>query len=282
MRPVSPNSVALRLRTSALNVLRSGPHTVLWTEPRLGLGNLLYLWLQSHLRTEKGRPATALWRPEMAPWITAFPMVDSLTTKEEDVGLRSRRELGFFQGWGVHYLPEHIERFTAELVATAAEPIIGSPETLTVNVRRGDFFHQKFGSRFAFNQQAYLQVAVDRAARTGGPIEDLLVVSDDISWCRANLAWLGNHARTIRFSAEKSTALQDFTAVAQSRRLVLTNSTFGYWAAHVSNHLHRTNHADVVVPWFHDRSVWSGAAYQLNPAWTVIRDIPGGWGEQPS
>lgn len=52
--------------------------------------------------------------------------------------------------------------------------------------------------------------------------------------------------------------------------------------SHLSNALYGDNEHLVVAPWFHDRSMRSGEASQLNPAWTVIRHIPGGWGPEPS
>ena len=102
------------------------------------------------------------------------------------------------------------------------------------------------------------------------------MVSDDVAWCRANLTWIGDSAE-VSFAPDADTPVEDFTTLATARRLVLTNSTFGYWAAHLSNGLYGDNHQHIVVPWFHDRTMWSGASYHLNPAWTVVRDIPGGW-----
>ena len=85
-----------------------------------------------------------------------------------------------------------------------------------------------------------------------------------------------SHVRSLGLS----TPADHFVALATARRLILTHSTFGYWGAHFSNGLYGDNHADVIVPWFHDRTMWSGAASQLNPAWTVVKDIPG-WLERP-
>ena len=133
-----------------------------------------------------------------------------------------------------------------------------------------------FASRYAFDQDFYLRVALDRAQRVGGPVERVHVVSDDIAWCRTVLGWLSDDC-DLTFATETPTPADDFATLAGARRLVLTSSTFGYWAAHLSNGLHGDNHQDVVVPWFHDRTMWSGASYHLNPAWTVVRDIPGGW-----
>jgi hypothetical protein len=267
------------VRARLLAVVRRGPRTVLWAEPRLGLGNYMYHWLQVHKLRDSGEQAAVLRLAEMEPWLPWFPEIDrDYTVAREDVGLTDVRELGFYQEWGVHYLPEHVERFADFCLAQTTLPLVpeADEERVVLNVRRGDFFEPHFARRFAFDQVTYLRTAVARAARVGAPVRRIHVVSDDVAWCRASLAWLSDDAE-VTFAASESTPAEDFATLVGARRLILTNSTFGYWAAHLSNSLHRDNHQDVVVPWFHDRTIWSGASYHLNPAWTVVRDIPGGW-----
>lgn len=268
-----------RLRARALGLVRRGPRTVLWTEPRLGLGNFLYHWLQVSRLRETGRHAVALRIGEMEPWLPYFPEIDrDFTVARDEVRLDDRREPGFFQGWGVHYWPEHVERFVDFALRQTTLPVRPDldAERVVINVRRGDYFESLFASRYAFDQEAYLHVALERASRVGAPIRRIHVVSDDIAWCRTALAWLGDDAE-VTFAADAPTPADDFATLSSARRLIVTNSTFGYWAAHFSNGLYGDNHQDIVVPWFHDRTMWSGASYHLNPAWTVVRDIPGGW-----
>jgi hypothetical protein len=267
------------LRARALGVVRRGPRTVLWTEPHLGLGNFLYHWLQVSKLRESGQEVVALRIGEMEPWLPYFPEIDrDYTITRDEVRLNDRREPGFFQGWGVNYWPEHVERFVDFALRQTTLPVRPDPDTerVVVNVRRGDYFGASFARRYAFDHEAYLHVALDRASRVGAPVRRIHVVSDDIAWCRTALTWLGDNAE-VTFAAAGPTPADDFATLAGARRLILTNSTFGYWAAHFSNGLYGDNHQDVVAPWFHDRTMWSGASYQLNPAWTVVRDIPGGW-----
>lgn len=267
------------VRAKALGLVRRGPRSVLWTEPRIGLGNFLYHWLQVYRLRESGAEAVALRIPEMDPWLPWFPEIRaSYTVDRDQVRLTDRRLPGFFQGWGVHYWPEHVERFADFCLSQTTLPLVrdADEERVVVNVRRGDYFESTFAHRYAFDQESYLREAMTRSARLGAPVRRVHVVSDDIAWCRTALAWLGDDAE-VSFAAEEPTPVQDFATLVGAGRLVLTSSTFGYWAAHFSNALHRDNHQDVVVPWFHDRTMWSGASYHLNPAWTVVRDIPGGW-----
>lgn len=148
-----------------------------------------------------------------------------------------------------------------------------------MKVRRGDYFGA-FADRYSFDEATYLLVALERQFTLGGPARAIHVVSDGLDWCRARLGWMAEHAE-LTFQPEDSTPQQDLTTLASARRLVITHSSFGFWGAHLSNALYGDNEHLVVAPWFHDRSMRSGEASQLNPAWTVIRHIPGGWGPEP-
>lgn len=62
----------------------------------------------------------------------------------------------------------------------------------------------------------------------------------------------------------------------QRPRLILANSTFSYWGGYLSRWCFR-DPTQVVAPWFHILSDLGGAAWQLDPEWSVVRDIPSGW-----
>jgi hypothetical protein len=109
-----------------------------------------------------------------------------------------------------------------------------------------------------------------------GPVDLLRVVSDDPGWCRLKLGFLAEHAARVEH-LEPGRPHDDFRALASARRLVLANSTFSYWGAYVSNVLHGDNHAQVWAPWFHRRDIREGRAWHLDPRWSVVRDLPGGW-----
>lgn len=263
--------------------MRSGPRTVIWPEPKIYLGNFLYHWLQVHLRRGAGRDVVCLETEPMRGWIRYFPGVEPTLVTRDQVRMRDRREVGFFQAWGLHYRPPELDAFVDFLLDTTTLPLVvapADPGRVVVNVRRGDYFHPQFIHRYSFNVAEYIEVAIHRAAILGGPVTSIHVVSDDIPWCRDNLMWLGQDGATLTYQLEDSTPADDFVTLAAARRLILGNSTFGYWAAHFSSRLHRDNDADIVVPWFHDRTVWEGGSYHLNPAWTVIRHLPHGWGPE--
>lgn len=271
---------------TGISLVRRGHRTVILPPPAVNFGNFLYLWLQAHRAQQNGRDVVVARVPRMDPWLELLPYVtDRLVIPQTEMSFFDRRDLSSHQCWGADYIPSDVQRFVRDallgsrLDLRAAERGDGH---IVVNIRRGDYYSPKFASRFAFNIPPYLEVALARSIAVGGPAESVHVVSDDIAWCRAHLETLfsarGLH---VTYQPPDSGPVGDFAALAGARRLILTNSTFSYWGAHVSNTLFRDNAEQVVVPLFHDRLVWEGEAYQLNPAWTVVSHVPGGWDPAP-
>lgn len=104
---------------------------------------------------------------------------------------------------------------------------------------------------------------------------EILVVSDDVTWCRRELAWLAD--LVVVRHLDDPAPVRDFAAVAGARRMVITNSTFSYWAAHLSNLVHGDNHAEVWAPRFFDRTQNGGDSWLLDERWSIVEDLPGGW-----
>ena len=272
------------LRSAAhglLDLVRRGDRTVLWTEGyHMGVGNHLYLWLWADIRVARGEDTVVLRRPTMDAWLPHFPDIAPLVIDRAQVGLADRRVVDSPQRFGIDFTADELAAFVERRVRTApaiaaVDPAEVDPDRLVVNSRRGGYDSTtKFRGASGLDLDAYVQTAGERAA-ADRRIGSIHVVSDGIDWCRARLGWLADHA-PLTF-AEGETPLQNLVTVATARRLLLTNSTFSYWGGYISNVLHGDNHADVYAPWFHARTIANGRAYQLDPRWTIIDDIPGGW-----
>ena len=271
---------------AGVSLVRRGHRTVILPAPTVNFGNFLYLWLQAYRAQQAGRNVVVAHNPRMDPWLALLPDVaQRLVVPRSDVSFFDRRSLSSHQCWGADYIPSDVQDFVRDVLLGSGlglHPDDRGAGHVVVNIRRGDYYSPKFASRFAFNIPPYLEVALARSIAVGGPAESVHVVSDDIAWCRAHLETLfsarGLH---VTYQPPDSGPVGDFAALAGARRLILTNSTFSYWGAHVSNTLFRANAEQVVVPLFHDRLVWEGEAYQLNPAWTVVSHVPGGWDPAP-
>ena len=277
-RPAWISSVA----AAALSVVRRGPRRILWTpDIPMGLGNFLYFWWWAHARQGEGGDARVLVQPRMATWLAGFPAVSELVITRQEVRLTDRRELLWNQTFGVDFTRAELHDFiTARLLNAPA--LSGTPTptgTIVVNVRRGDYYSNPlFRSRYGFDISAFLRVALREAAHER--LGRLHVVSDDIDWCRQQLSWLTEVALEVTYEDPATPPIEQFVRLATARRLVLTNSTFSYWAGYVSNVIHG-DASQVWAPWFHARHFGDGGSFHLDPAWHVVRDIPGGWDEAP-
>ena len=152
-----------------------------------------------------------------------------------------------------------------------------TPGLLTVNVRRGDYYSvTRFRGMYSFDVAEYLRVAVAESVAADGPVEPLRVVSDDPDWCRLKLP-LPRRARRPRRAPRAPASPR-----ALPRAGVVETAGAGELDVLLlgrprQQHRPRDNHAQVWAPWFHRRDIDGGRAWHLDPRWSVVRDIPGGW-----
>lgn len=250
-------------------------------ESGIGVGNMLSFWLWAHAERRAGRDAWTMRTTAMDPWLAQFPTVRDLLIDRSEIGLLSARTLVWGQEWDLH--PRDVlEDFVRQRILTAprlegARAADSDNRSLTINVRRGDYYSDpRWHALYGFDIDAYVRVAFD-GARRQGPIERINVVSDDAEWCRRNLSWLADKGRDVAWHGPNGDPMDHFVRLASARRLILGNSSFSYWGAYVSNVLHGDNHELVWAPRFHRRDINDGVAWQLDPTWSVVRHIPGGW-----
>lgn len=177
------------------------------------------------------------------------------------------------------------ERFTDEALESyvrttllpgspiAVAPTDLHPGAMVVNVRRGDFFSvPPHKAEFGMDTAAYSTAAVHESVAAHGAPDEIIVVSDDVGWCRQNLGGLADISPT-RF--RDGDVADDLAAVVHATRLVIPNSTFSYWGGYIGDVLHPER--EVLAPWLFSRQVNGGRAYQLAPGWHRVDTIPEGW-----
>lgn len=272
------------IKSWVLGSLRRGPREVNWVPPALGFGNHLYMWLYAWSRQQAGTQSRILYHESMGPWLAAFPRLIPLTIRREDVGLTDRRIIVWGQRFGDEFSPEDLKEFTESCLLVSGimqnaidEARTGLDEaTLVVNVRRGDYYSvPKFLAQYGMNVTSYVHAAASEAA-IGREVSKIRVVSDDPEWCRMNLKSL-NQIAPVDFGPMVHSPLADFATLAVADSLVLANSTFSYWGAHLNNVLRDGGYDCIWAPRFHARHRDGGRAWQLDPRWNIIEDVPGGW-----
>lgn len=272
-----------RLRRRVVDVVRSGPRTVVLTaSPGPRFGNVLYFWLHAHRQSRQGRPWVVQVPPEVRPWVGVLPGLVSLSV--DAPRMRDRRVWPperLWQRFGVDFSRGDVDAFVRERLLPApllaAAPARPAGEVV-VNVRRGDYYSvAKHRGNYGFDIVSYVSEGLDRC-RARGPVTSVHVVSDDPSWCREHLAPLAAERGLAVSFADPGRPHEHFATLCAARTLIGANSTFSYWAGHVISA--REGHGGhVVMPGFHGRHVNGGHADQLDPSWDVVADLPHGWAE---
>ena len=281
-----------RFKVAVLAQVRRG-REVAWTPEFMGFGNVLLLLMWAQARRELGKAAYVLVRPGLEHWLEVFPGLRDLALTKAEVRFTDRRVMP----WSAAAREQRVEYTVAPhqsidiaqmerlirehlLVGSPLLPAGGASDDdgcLVVNVRRGDYYSDDDNrARYGFDVERYLREAVPAAVRQRGGATSIHIVSDGPDWCREHLGWLADLA-PLTFAPTGDDAVVHFVRIASSRRIVVTNSTFSYCAAYVSNVLHGDNHDEVWAPDFFDRTQNGGRSWLLDSRWSVVRDLPGGW-----
>ncbi len=90
------------------------------------------------------------------------------------------------------------------------------------------------------------------------------------------MRWLADQCEALEFENTAQPPEVHLAMLSNAPRLILANSTFSYWGGYLSSWRFGSP-ARVVAPWFHIRTDLGGAAWQLDPRWSVVEDIPSNW-----
>ena len=267
------------LRSRAGRIL-GRERSVVMTYPGLRFGNLLSFALQAVVLSTPRRPVLCLSNPDIRD-LAGLPALGPLVLEPSRLRWTDERlhpPVSFFQHFGVDFTAEQLADFVRRFLLPDLPHAPSDPPAITVNVRRGDYYYSvpHFRSSYGIDIPPYLRSALARQQDVGGVASTIRVVSDDPGWCQRHLGWLGDHADEITFAPPGSSALANFVEVARAQRLILANSTFSYWAGHVSNVLHPGNLAGVVVPQVPAWITHGGLAWQHDPGWSVVTAAPVG------
>ncbi|PCC39718.1 hypothetical protein CIK73_13925 [Brachybacterium alimentarium] len=237
---------------------RPGAPTVQFTPDAVRGGNILYYWQWAYLGQLAGDRRSVLRTDHMDAWLEEFPVLESLTVSRADVSPLDQRAFATRHHFGSSFTAEENRLFSRWLLdgspsfesrVEAARRVI-TDRTCVINVRRGDYYRvPEFRAEFGMDIRAHVSQAVEILVRSGRAPEDVLIVSDDLGWCRDNLQdTLPGGYRSL---PHRTSLFDDLAALVASRTLVLANSTFSYWGSHLAAAL-RDDHVAVAPP-YHQR-----------------------------
>ena len=266
---------------------------VCWTPDFMGYGNVLHLLHWVATERVHGNQVWALTTGALGPWLPVFPELAPLCIDKGDVRLTDRR-VAPWSAAGRQHLSDALHRgaipldpeapfdhFLSTYLAPGAHrhglPVYGR-DHLTINVRRGDYYSDPDNRRnFGFDIVGYLRVAVPAALERDGAVRHISVISDDPQWCEHHLGFLGSWADAVDYPTVGP--VDAFFELVASPRLAMTNSTFSYWAARLGRVLRDEDPGQIWAPRFFDRQHEQDHGL-IDPRWSVVESIPGGWAEK--
>lgn len=149
---------------------------------------------------------------------------------------------GFFQSWKYF---EHCQDEVKKVFELPHVP--GYEDYVSIHVRRGDYV-QHAGS-FPPIDMNYIIKAVTKFMYEG--YEKFIVFSDDIEWCKVNIATMSYDWRDLEFTfSEGRNELQDLSLMASCGHHIIANSTFSWWAAYLGHNPDRIVISPSAETWF--------------------------------
>lgn len=162
---------------------------------------------------------------------------------------------------------DHLRRQISNYTPTTPESLelaarLSRQTTIAVHVRRGDYVSEPKTHKIhnVCSPQYYL-AGVERLRRKW-PKLPLLVFSDDIDWCKKELGLRGN----VDFVDPAIPDVDQFVILSRCRHLVISNSTFSWWAAYLGVHDDNT----IVAPRYWFRGVETSRTGLFLPRWQYI------------
>ncbi|WP_298745172.1 alpha-1,2-fucosyltransferase [uncultured Microbacterium sp.] len=254
----------------------AGAPCVQLTSPLTRAGNHLYDWMWAFRHDRPRRPARVQHQPSMVPWLAEFPLLDALTLPLAT----TPRLFADFRGshediFGQHFTRAELARFCTALVASSssfrtrlsrAADDVGH-RSVVVNVRRGDYYEHDFlQAAYGLDIEGYVGASLRALRAQGVPADEIVIVSDDLDWCLQHLPAVVD--LPLRPLAQRSSPLDDLAALAAARTVILANSTFSFWGAHIGAALHPDTL--VLAPPYHFIDDGVPDKKRFDPTWQVI------------
>lgn len=244
-------------------------------------GNLLYFFLYAYIFEQKGKTIKILYTEHMVDVLLYFPDLKKYVIEEKNVKFYHKKDNSnqFYQVFGKDFSEKQLNEFIKVhlLSSDFVKSFLGQlPEAesdeLTINIRRGDFYEKGNSSIYGYNQIEFIKHVFDNYFK-GKNWKQINILSDDMNWCKDNFKFLQPYTQRLHYpDLTEHKIIPSFLWVARSKNLVLSNSTFSFWAAYISNYLYQSQ-GNTFCPIFGSRRIENTDLYQYNPKWVMIRDF---------
>lgn len=244
-------------------------------------GNLLYFFLRAYIFEQKGKTLRLLYTEHMADLLLYFPGLKKYVIEEKEVKFYHKKDSSnqFYQVFGEDFVENQLNEFIREHLLSSQfvkaflnqlpEP---DADELTINIRRGDFYEKGNSSIYGYDQIEFIKHIFDNYFKNKN-WKQINILSDDMNWCQDNFKFLEERTHRLHYpDLKEDKAISSFLWVAKSKNLVLSNSTFSFWAAYISNDLYQSQD-NTFCPIFGSRRIENTDLYQYNPKWVMVRDF---------
>lgn len=134
------------------------------------------------------------------------------------------------------------------------------------NIRRGDFYIDVHKYYYGFDQKKYIKDCLNILNLSEDA--NIAFISDDIEWCKEELYF--DNFKNIKYL--QTTPIEAFLHCIKAKKLVITNSTFSYWAAYLNQYLNNEN--IVIAPSYNTKKIEDGLQIAALESWNIVEVIP--------
>lgn len=222
------------------------------TKPLLVSNEISYLVPFFELLQIKARNKNALY-VERDPF--------KFTKKELQAALVNNLFIGFFQSFFIAEKSYKHLRNKLEKKINYLEPI----DSIGIHVRGQDYLNEK-NTIFHGNSKAeYYEKSIDCFIKANENIHDINVYTDDLRYAKALLKGVDFNLET-KFH-HSSDPWSDLNRLKSHKYLILTNSSFSWWAGFLA---HKEYNANLMFPKMWTTSIETNSTELMHPDWRVV------------
>ncbi len=253
---------------------------VLITPKGARFGNLLYFFLRAFIYKQQGKEFKILYTKHMDELLALFPMLKEFVLSDYEINFFQIKDdsNNYYQKFGDDFTLNELNNFIK--IYLLPSPILSEniknvnkyDNSITLNIRRGDFYEKGNTSLYGYDQIGFIKHVFSSYLETK-KYDTIIVVSDDMQWCKSNFDFLNQYTNKVIYPIFiNNPIIESFSWLTQANQLVLSNSTFSFWGAYISNYINQSTQK-TYCPIFGSRRISNTDLYQFNPNWKMIKDF---------
>lgn len=243
-------------------------------------GNLLYFFLRASIYKGRGKTLFILYTKHMDELLHLFPLLNQFVIYEKEVKFYHLKDNcnSYYQVFNQDFTNKDLDFFIEKYLVKSSiflsfyTNIPSQNNTITLNIRRGDFYEKDNYKIYGYDQINFIKHIFNNYLMNKS-FQKINIISDDMQWCKENFKFLEKYSDEIVFPIfNTNKVIESFCWLTKSESLILSNSTFSFWGAYISNYLQNSENM-IYCPIFGSRRIENTDLYQYNPNWSMIRDF---------